>query len=219
MATTIYSSTNDGFIYKASSPGVTSWADARDATSGTATYNDTKDAAAVRALIVGAGRGTSYSVSRAFFEFDVSGITHLPQSGSLEIHGYSTSAADMRLVKSSQSATLANADFDEIEGWVAGAANHGAVTYYDNTEITSWDSGDYNSITLSQQALVDIAGFTLFKCCLIEFDQDLRNVAPTAPAGLTNKSGVTFADNSGTSSDPKIVIVEQDSSVFFGANF
>ena len=219
MATTIYSSTNDGFIYKTSSPGVASWADARDATSGTATSNTQRTTDAIRALIVGAGRGTHYSVSRAFFEFDVSEITHLPKSTRVQIQGFGSSAADMRLVKSNQSATLANADFDAIEGWVAGAANHGAVTYYDGAEITTWSTSGYNTIILNQQALVDIAGSTTFKCCLIEADQDLRNVAPTAPSGLTNQSGVYFADTTGTSADPKLLIEEQDNSIFFGTNF
>ena len=219
MATTIYSSTNDGDIDVTSSPGVSSWADARDATSGTADYNETRNVTAVRAVIIGSGRGTHYSVSRAFFEFDVSGITHVPKSATISIRGNTNGNADIRVVKSNQAATLTNQDFNAIEGWVAGESNLPNLTFYDTAEIIIWATLGYNIIALSQQALVDIAGLTTFKCCLIEADQDLRNTAPTAPGGLLNYSGMHYADQAGTLLDPKLSITEQDNSVFFGFNF
>jgi len=219
MATTIYSSTNDGDIYVTSSPGVSSWENARDSTIGTATHNSSRNPDAIKAVIVGSGRGTHYSVSRAFFEFDTSGITHVPKSGNIQIYGRTNSGADVRVVKSNQSATLSAGDFDAIEGWVAGGSNTSNVTLYDTAETTTWSVLGYNTIVLSQQALVDIAGLSTFKCCLIESDHDLRDTTPTAPSGVNTISGVYYADVTGTSFDPKIVITEQDDAVFFGANF
>ena len=219
MATTIYSETDDGDIYVTSSPGVSSWEDARDATSGTATSNALSNSTAVRAVVIGSGRGTTYSVSRAFFHFDVSGITHIPKAVKLQIFGTTTLAADMRLVKSNHQTTLANTDFDAIEGWVAGGNNTSNVTFYDIEEISAWSPSGYNTITLSRQALVDIAGLSTFKCCLIEADNDLRDAAPTAPSGILNTSGVWYREALGTSKDPKLVLTTQDDAVFFGANF
>ena len=219
MSTTVYSESGDGDIYVTSSAGGTSWEDARDATSGVATYNAGYNATAVKAVIIGAGRGTHYSVSRAFFIFDVSGITHIPKAGRISIYGFTNTASDMRLVKSNQGTTPANEDFDAIEGWVTGADNRSNVTDYDTAIISTWSILGYNIFTLSQQALVDIAGLDYFKCCLIENDSDLRNTAPTAPDGLTNYSGLYYRDALGTSRDPFLNITEQDDSVFFGANF
>ena len=217
----IYGDDNDGDILSTSSPGGTSWADARDATTGTATSNGTRNSTAVRATVHGAGRGTYYSVSRAFFEFDVREITQLPQEGEtwVEIYGYVNNNADMRLVKSNQSAILTNADFDAIEGWVAGGSNIGNVTLYDVGEITTWNTSGYNIIRLSEQALSDIVRMDTFKCCLIENDQDLRNAAPTVPGGDINYSGVFYVDQTGILVDPRLRILEKDNSVFFGTNF
>jgi hypothetical protein len=219
MATTIYSGVGDGDVYVTSSAGGTSWEDARDATSGTATSNAIRNDVAVKAVIIGSGRGTYYSVSRAFFIFDVSGITHVPLSARILIFGYGYGNADMRLVKSNQASTVANGDFDAIEGWVAGGDNRSNVTEYDTGEIATWSKTTYNTIHLSQQALVDIAGLTLFKCCLIESDHDLRDSAPVAPSGIINYSGLYYTDALGTAKDPKLVVYEQDNAVFMGANF
>ena len=218
MATTIYSETDDGDIVVTSSAGATSWADARDATSGTATSNAQNNLRAVQSVIIGTGRSTYYSVSRAFFIFNLRGITHVPKSATISIKGLINSVADMKLVKSKQGTTLANADFDAIEGWVAGADNTNNITEY-TAAINTWNVLAYNVITLNQQALVDIAGLDNFKCCLIEYPTDLRNIAPTAPGGVNNKSGVSYVDSIGTSVDPKLIITEQDDAVFFGANF
>ena len=125
----------------------------------------------------------------------------------------------MRLVKSTQGTNVSNADFDAIEGWVAGGDNSSNVTLYDTSVTNTWVTTGYNNIELSQQALVDIAGLDNFKCCLIEYPTDLRNIAPTAPGGVNNKSGVSYVDSIGTSVDPKLIITEQDDAVFFGANF
>ena len=219
MSVTIYSETDDGDIYVTSSPGVSSWADARDATVGTATANAIGNTTAVRAVIIGSGRATTYSVSRAFFIFDVRGITRIPKLGRLSIYGLTNTAADMRLVKSTQGTNVSNADFDAIEGWVAGGDNSSNVTLYDTSVISTWLTTAYNNIELSQQALVDIAGLSTFKCCLINSRNDIRDVTPTAPDGLTNYSGLYYRDALGTSRDPFLNIVEQDDSVFFGANF
>ena len=110
-------------------------------------------------------------------------------------------------------------DFDEIDGWVAGGTNASNVTYYDTGIITSWDTSGFNVVTLSQQALNDIEGLTLFKCCFIDWNNDIRNAAPVAPSGAINYSGVHYADMAVTLNDPKLVVTEKDNPVFFGANF
>ena len=222
MAKTIYSGINDGYVLMTGSD----WPTVRDADTGlTANSVVSSYAYGIRANFTSGRGGTTYAVARSFFEFDVSRITHVPKSGTLEIRGHTYSASDVVAVKGTQSGSLATSDFDAIDGWDGGSAdgsgagsNVGNVTIYGAT-ISSWSVISYNSFTLTQQALVDIAGLTTFKVCLIEEDNDLRDITPVAPAGLNNYSGVRFSEYSGTSSDPKIVIVEQDNSVFFGANF
>ena len=222
MATTIYSGSNDGYCLKSG----TNWVTVRDADTGSSvnsslgSYNY-----AIRASVAAGRGGTNYAIARTFLEFDVSGITHVPQRGQLRVYGNVYSYADVVAVKSNQSASLATSDFDAIEGWDGSSAdgsgagsNSGNVTIYGSV-ISSWSTTGYNDFTLSQQALVDIAGLSTFKVCLIEEDADLRDITPVSPWGPLNYAGVRFSEYSGTSSDPKLVIVEQDNSVFVGCNF
>ena len=222
MATTIYSGSNDGYCLKSG----TNWVTVRDADTGSSvnsslgSYNY-----AIRASVAAGRGGTNYAIARTFLEFDVSGITHVPQRGQLRVYGNVYSYADVVAVKSNQSASLATSDFDAIEGWDGSSAdgsgagsNSGNVTIYGSV-ISSWSTTGYNDFTLSQQALVDIAGLSTFKVCLIEEDADLRDITPVSPWGPLNYAGVRFSEYSGTSSDPKLVIVDQDNSVFVGCNF
>ena len=222
MATTIYSGSNDGYCLKSG----TNWVTVRDADTGSSvnsslgSYNY-----AIRASVAAGRGGTNYAIARTFLEFDVSGITHVPQRGQLRVYGNVYSYADVVAVKSNQSASLATSDFDAIEGGDGSSAdgsgagsNSGNVTIYGSV-ISSWSTTGYNDFTLSQQALVDIAGLSTFKVCLKEEDADLRDITPVSPWGPLNYAGVRFSEYSGTSSDPKLVIVEQDNSVFVGCNF
>ena len=213
----IYSDTNDGVVYAVST---SNWAAARDATTGTADSNNSHDMFAARASKVSSGRGTQWQVWRAFFEFDTSGISVTPASANLIIFGRAPgNTADIFVIKSTQSATLANTDFDAITGWVAGADNSSNVTKY-SSEISIWSTLGYNEITLNATALSDIASLSTFKVCLIEADYDLPNTEPGT--GTDVYSGVYFRDNFGTSKDPYldyIAAVAADNATFFGANF
>ena len=222
MATVIYSGGNDGYCYIANS----NWVTARDADTSTSySASITAYPYAIRASYASGRGGTVYQLSRAFLEFDVSGITHVPYAGKLSVRGVTNGQADVVAVKGTQSGSLATSDFDAIDGWDGSSAdgsgagsNVGNITVYGAT-ISSWSTSGYNNFTLTQSALRDIAGLSTFKVCLIEEDSDLRDTAPVAPAGGSNNAGLRFSEYSSTGSDPKIVITEQDNSVFFGANF
>ena len=213
----IYSDTNDGYVNAVST---SNWAAVRDATTGTSDSNDTRSTFSVRSRKIASGRGTQWQVWRTFFEFDTSGISATPSSASLKIYGSGSGAADLFVVKSTQSATLANTDFDAITGWVAGADNSSNVTKY-SAEVTSWSTSGYNTIALNSAALSDIVSLSTFKVCLIEADYDLPNNEPST--GTDIYTGVWFSDYSGTSQDPyldyTVAVAVTDNSTFFGANF
>ena len=219
--TTIYSESNDGHVNTSGS----NWVSIRDNVNGTGyDRTGTTGAYSIRASD-SSGRGsTTYFISRAFFEFDVSDINHLPKSGTLQIYGSNFGNSSVEAIKGTQSNPLGLSDFDSIEGW-DGSSSDGAaagdnrlnVTDYGTSHISSWSTSGYNTFTLTQQALVDIAGSDLLKVCLIDPDYDLRDITPSGLS--TNYSGVRYSEYGSTSSDPKLVIEEQDSSVFFGTNF
>ena len=57
--------------------------------------------------------------------------------------------------------------------------------------------------------------------CLINFDYDLKDIAPTGYA--THKNGLYYINNTGTSKDPyidyELAATATDNAVFFGTNF
>jgi hypothetical protein len=191
--------TMDGLVSNANQ---SSWANARDATSGTGFSTATsRTPFAVRASrTIARGGGYAYSVTRSFFEFDTSGISVTPSDATLKIYGYVfNSAAKLFIVKANFSdGALANGDFDAMVGWSnSGVNNLSNVTQY-SAEITPWSTSGYNDITLNSTALADMRDDDLVKFCLIQSTMDLQNQSPTGELA----AGVHFQEHTGTSSDP-----------------
>lgn len=187
----------------------TNFSTARDATSGTSFQNAAATAtSAIRCAKTSFRGSTSFFISRAFFEFDTSGISTTPSAATLKLYGQTNTSADFFVVKSTvaDGATIQFAEFDSIDGWSAGADNSSNVTKY-SSEVTSWSTGAYNNITLNSTALSDMANNDTLKICLIEADFDLTN---TAPSDTTARAtGMSFAnDGEGNIRDPKIDYTE-----------
>ena len=140
---------SDGHI---SSVSTSSWAAARDAISGTADDNDLRHINSVRVSKIAGRGGNQWQVWRTFMYFNTSGVEDAPASAILKIHGFSRSSADLWVVKSTQGTALDNTDFNAITGWSAGADNSSNVTKYCDSEVTTWSTSGYNSITLNSTA-------------------------------------------------------------------
>ena len=218
MATTIYSGGNDGYIL-GYGPSFTITRDLTTANVANTILSNSNYA--VRANVSAGRGGTTYYIQRSFFEFDVSSISHVPKDGTLQIRGSGFGNAEVIAVKGTQSFSLSTNDFNNIAGWESGsdgagrANNASNITDYGGT-VTSWSTSGYNTFTLTQQALADIAGESLLKVCLVEVENDLKDQTPTSG---TNYSGLRFSEYSGTGSDPRLIITEQHNSVSFGTNF
>tara|TARA_R100001594_G_scaffold124871_1_gene161762 strand:+ start:531 stop:1208 length:678 start_codon:yes stop_codon:yes gene_type:complete len=219
----VYSGSNDG--YRSLSGG--SWGACRGTAFGgslggsnTATgtaYNGSRAS-------VSAGRGgTTYFLSRSFFEFDTRTIIDLPEKASIDIYNYVFDNSGFRFVKSTQDGTLSSDDFNEIPGITPSDSNGSGgddsrltVTAYTDTTTTSMTSGGFTKIWLNQQALVDIQAFGTFKFAMVDWEKDIRDVTPTS---ATNYTGVFYSEYAASSRDPVLTVFHQANSIFFGANF
>lgn len=200
---TIFADSTDGRVLNFRGSGA-SWSTARDGGTGTnasSTLTSTNNAAGVQGAT---SRGGYYVVVRSFFSFDVSGITSTVASATLNLRGFSTNSGDVIVVKASKpdGSNLTTADFDALPGFSAGNTMSGNVTDY-SSEVTSWSTSGYNSITLNSTALSDLTSLNSFIVALVEFDHDYSNVAP-AQDGTFYRVGLYYSDNSGTSFDPYI---------------
>ena len=191
---TIYADSKDGMSY---SP-TTAWADARGATSGT--VNSTTNATEQEAITVFAfsGRGaTTYRVYRSFFYFDTSTITTTVSSATLKLRFGTTRAgsANAIAVKSTAfggdgSTSLADGDFGALDF---------EETY--TSEINTTNTTSYTSITLNATARSDMQTNDYLIFALINYAYDYNNEPPEE---ANTKVKVTFADQTGTSTDPVI---------------
>ena len=219
MATTIYPD-YDGVVYKYAGG---TWNSIRNASSGAlntgTTFNMTNSHTSGRG-------GDTYNIGRYFLEFDTSSINKTISSASVQLYGNSTNALDVILMRGSQSGAVSTSDFNDIYGATlhllasdgAGAGRFaGSSTTVDySSEIATWSTSGYNEIALSDDAKADIIANDTFNCVLIGYDYDYSD---TALSEASYQTGFRQDAYSGTSSDPKLVITEQENSVFFGANF
>ena len=223
---TIYAHTNDGYVTRHTQ---SSWSDARANTAGTSGNSTiTRLTAGVAGYRAAArGGGYSFTIYRSFFYFDTSGISADVNSATFKVYGYSQGGGDLIAVKSnSDIETLGSADFGSIVGWdtttdgSGGGDNESNVTKY-SAEISTWSTSGYNDITLNAQALADMRDDDTVYICLINFDYDLKDIAPTGDS--THKNGLYFINYTGTSRDPyvdyELAVATTDNAVFFGTNF
>tara|TARA_Y100000361_G_C11148900_1_gene339808 strand:+ start:1292 stop:1981 length:690 start_codon:yes stop_codon:yes gene_type:complete len=226
----IYADSSDGWVRSFNQP---SWYNARTGAGGLSFSSTSSSAfAGISAYRTSArGGGFAYHVFRSFLSFDTSGISTDVSSATLKIFGSSQAGGDLIAVKSnSDIESLGTADFDAIEGWSVGIGstdgsgggdNETKVTKY-SSEVTTWSTSGYNDITLNAQALADMRDDSKIYIALINYDFDLKDVAPTN--FLFNRNGLFFTEYTGTSRDPYIdyelaAAATTDNSVFFGTNF
>ena len=214
----IFSGTNDGIVNYFS---VDTWANARSATNGLgASSGGSSDATGAAAKLV-SGRGSVVvQISRAFFEFDTSGITEAPASATLKIFGTGgfASEADVIAVRGTQDSSLSVNDFDALHnsstelgnsnGSGAGTlASVSGLTYSSNFPGGLWSTSDYNTITLNSTALSDMASLDLFKVVLLNYDYDYLDTASVGSSPFQS-NGMFFSNYTGTTNDPKIDYTE-----------
>ena len=161
-----------------------------------------------------AARGSAVAgITRTFFLFDTSGISVAPSAATLKIYGFFRNTADVIAVRSTHAAlgTLANGDFDALYGASTALAASDAdgagtlagisgLTY--SAEISTWSNSGYNDIALNSTALNDMVSLDTFRVAVLEYDRDYLDVAPLDSAFVG--AGMYFANNTGTSKDPKI---------------
>ena len=222
----IYANAEDGYVTRLNQA---SWSFARNNVAGTSSSDNSNGHAWGISAYRTAARGGGYvfSIYRSFLFFSTSGITTDVDSATLKVRGYSNSGGDLIAVKSNPYIiSLTVTDFNSIDGWhtttdgSGGGDNESNVTKY-SAEISTWSTSGYVDITLNAQALADIRDDNSIYICLLNFDYDLKDIAPTGYAD--NRCGLYYTDYTGTSRDPYIdytlAVATTDNSVFFGCNF
>lgn len=208
---TITANTSDGYVYNTQ----LSWSGARDATSGTIVNSSAAaNAYAIRSdRTASRGGGYSYYVTRSFFEFNTSGISAEVDTASLKIRGRFNGGGDVIAVQATSSiSSLGTADFNAIVGW----GSISIATY--STELATWSTSDWNSITLGALAKTHMEDNSTIYICVMNYDHDYLDSAPSG----TNRNGLYYADDSTYKPylDYELVsATPQTDAIFFGTNF
>ena len=223
--TTIYAENTDGYVNKTSTSDFTS---ARDAATGSS-YSSSSIANSVSVTAhryASRGGGNTWQVWRSFFMFDTSSISDATDV-KLYLLGAGSYAGDFAVARSTAGSTLSTSDFNEIHGWSGAGSladeSSNVTLLASKVEATSsWNSypNSHNEIDLNSAALALVnAGSSLDLVCL-NWDYDLVGADPGT--NTDTRIGLNYADYSGTSRDPYIIVTTPDvrvNAIFFGTNF
>ena len=204
---TVGSASDDGRVITSNQ---STWANARDATSGGSTTMNISNQSTFTVVSRGPvrGGGNYYVVGRSFMVFDTSGITGTVASATLSIYGYTANDGSIIAVKSTafggDGGTALNVDdINAISGWSAGSSLAGSATVYGSQILTtSWSTSGYNDFTATSDLLTDMKNNNVVIICFMDYTNDYLNSALTSNATLN--CGAWTASTSGTSKDPKI---------------
>jgi hypothetical protein len=202
-STTVYSTAaSDGNI---GSPNATNWDTIHGQVYGTADTNDASEVAQSRKY--SSLGSTLYSLFRMFMSFDTSGISGADSGNiNLFLKSISGTPADFIIVGWDEGPTLSNFDFDNFTSDVY-------VEEIDGSPYTKTENA-YNEYTLEDVALTAIGDNDTFDICIREHTHDYLDVAP--PTTSTNKQvEIYLSDNTGTSKDPYIEVVEAAAAAVF----
>jgi hypothetical protein len=185
-----------------------SWAAARGASSGTAYPNDSNTFVM---QIFQNDLGDVFRIIRSIFTFDTSVGGTNPLSGatinSATFSIYGTSKADAAgyaydtcVVGATPAAnnSIANGDFDQL-----GTTLYSSVKTYADFSTTG-----YNDYTLNATGIAAIATTGITALGIRNKNYDIDNVSPGLgpEQGTAERTDIYFADQTGTTNDPKLVI-------------
>ena len=190
----IYANSADGTINSGIQTG---WADARGATTGTAATTGATEQEAI-SVYKFSGRGADqFRVHRSFFWFDTSAISTTVSSATLKLKFLTTREGSANAIVVASTAfggdggsTLSDGDFDALDFGTAYTS-----------EIDTSNTSTYTSITLNATALSAMQNQDVLIIALINYAYDYNN---EEPEDATTRVKVTFADQTGTSTDPVI---------------
>lgn len=192
-ADTVYSTTADGYvsITEARNSAALAWAAVHDAVTGASVVTNASSSAC----------GLDYThvdpvytfiLYRSFFYFSIPSLTGTLLTASVNLYGASYAESTICVQQGTQADTLGVADFDSFSGSSWG--NSGA-----------WSTSGYNTINLNATgvAATSAASGSTLKVCAREYGHDYPNTVPYTDY----RAGCCYADNSGTSADPYMLLV------------
>ena len=184
-ADTYYSSTADGHV---NYEGLLSWDTLHDAGTGDEAVDDsTSSGYSFQAAFWAPDDGR---IRRVFFYFDTASTLN-PSVVDLKIYGHSKNEADVSAQQGTQADTLTTADYDAFAGSEYG--------YND-----SWSTIGYNTISFNSTGVNEINTSGVTKICCRERSHDYLDSQPDD----AYRSGLYFADETGTDKDPYLEITE-----------
>ena len=221
MPTTIYSETTDSAILNKNSNFATARGSAT--TSGTLYNNSSSNVNGGVSTQIARG---NYNIYRSFFEFDLSGESGTVESADIKIFLQTTKfpliagANENRIIIVGATALAdSTADFGNVfsSGSTLGASYSDYVSI---STVAGYHTFEVNSDGLS--AINSAVGSGNLVIGLMSYTFDHQNSVPTGSQGARFK--VYYANNSGTSQDPKIELTYAATTVtsnatFFGTNF
>ena len=207
---TIYSNATDGFVYASDA----SWNTAHDATAGnyanaTAQLHTSYGPGVVHDT---SGPGPhAYKITRNFFCFDVSSITVAPSAATFWFyHAGGSQTGDLIPVLATGPGLVSGVStstFNDLAGYAAGFNNTHLTALSSKLTVGTPNSSPGYEVTLNAAALSQIGdpSVSAFCICLMNYDHDYLDTAPTVHTVTTQLFGMAWNENTTIGHRPKIV--------------
>jgi len=188
------------------------WLACRNSSTGSyVDQNNAFDPAAIQVKKWSSAGNGRYNIIRSYFACDTIGglFGECVTSATLKIYGKTYGTADVIVVKadSEHPSNLTTASFNAISGWNSNFSPSDLTAY--SSEVTTWDTSDYNEITLNAAArrALEVSG-SYFEFCIMEHDHDYLGTTPF-PSDSTNQvqNGLFWYHSAGAFSSKWPVLV------------
>lgn len=149
--------------------------------------------------------GTHQYLYRSIFLFDTSGIpdTDTISSATLSLRGTvkadpSSNAPNLNIYASTPASNtaVANGDYQQV----------GSTEFSTSISYAAFSTTGYNNFALNASGLAAISKTSVSKFGARNANYDVANVAPATTVNGTTRLGGNYADATGTTNDPKLVI-------------
>ena len=166
-----------------------SWANTRNAVTATTISNAPTAGAKnnVYSAKIAAFGNSFFYIYRTYSDFDLSSLPAgaIITAATINLFGEAVSGVDQSdiiIVKGTYDSSLAVEDFDSIDNWSSGTAT--PTAYSSVLAAGSYDTSDYNSISLNSTAITDLQsayeGGTRFKTVYMNHTHDHENSLPSS---------------------------------------
>lgn len=202
----------DGYMYQNTAGGLT-WANLVAAAGSAASYGTSSD----NIIYFQSNDGTANWITllRSIYCFDTSALTAAATISAATMSLYGTNKSDTFTTPAAPDINIYSSAPAATNALVAGDFDSLGTTAFSDTAVSyaSWSTSAYNDFTFNASGIGGISKTGITKTGARNANHDVANSSPTFANNKSAELDGYFSNQTGTSSDPKLVVTYTSSSI------